>query len=112
MNRRKLRRRKGSGPPPPARRRVRTPELTPPPPGMPPAPAGNTSRAQPSDIFNLPARYTYPHTALRSEEFFEDDEYTEHDSDCVPDIVTDDGFYTICCVVMWLTLILKTKAAG
>jgi hypothetical protein len=51
-------RRKGTGAPPPTQRRVRTPELTPPAPGTPPAPNGNTSRAQPAEIVNLPAGYT------------------------------------------------------
>jgi hypothetical protein len=84
-------RRKGTGAPPPARRRVRTPEPTPPPPGTPPAPTGNTSRAQPSEIVNLPAGYTYLHTALPCAEFFEDNEDTEHDTDFDPDMLTDDG---------------------
>ena len=57
-------RRKGTGAPPPARRGVRTPEPTPPPPGTPPAPTGNTSGAQPSEIVNLPAGYTHYHTSL------------------------------------------------
>jgi hypothetical protein len=84
-------RRKGTGPPPPTRRRVRTPEPTPPPPGTPPAPSGNTSGAQLSDIVNLPARYTYSHTALSWVEFFEDDEDTELATDFDPDMLTDDG---------------------
>jgi len=84
-------RHKGTGAPPPAQRRVRTPEPTPPPPGTPPAPTGNTSGAQPSEIVNLPAGYTYPHTALPCVEFFEDDEDTEHDTDFDPDMLTDDG---------------------
>jgi len=84
-------RRKGTGAPPPARRRVRTPEPTPPPPGTPPAPTGNTSGAQPSEIVNLLAGYTYSHTALPCAEFFDDDEYTEHDTDFAPDMLTDDG---------------------
>ena len=84
-------RRKGTGAPPPARRRVRTPEPTPPPPGTPHTPTGNTSGAQLSEIVNLPAGYTYSHTALRCAEFFEDDEDTEHDTDFDPDMLTDDG---------------------
>jgi len=84
-------RRKGTGAPPPARRRVRTPAPTPPPPGMPPTPTGNTSGAQPSQIVNLPAGYTYSHTALPCAELFEDDEDTEHDTDFDPDMLTDDG---------------------
>jgi hypothetical protein len=84
-------RRKGTGAPPPARRRVRTPEPTPRPPGTPPAPTGNTSTAQPSEIVNLPAGYTYSHTALPCAEFFEDDGDTEHDTDFDPDMLTDDG---------------------
>jgi hypothetical protein len=84
-------RRKGTGAPPPARRRVRTPEPTPPPTGTPPAPTGNTSGAQPSEIVNMPAGYTYSHTALPCAEFFEDDEHTEHHTDFDPDMLTDDG---------------------
>jgi hypothetical protein len=70
---------------------VRTPELTPPPPGTPPAPTGNTSGAQLFEIVNLPAGYTYSHTALPCVEFFEDDEDTELDTDFDPDMLTDDG---------------------
>jgi len=84
-------RREGTGAPPPARRRVRTPEPTPPPPGTPPAPTGNTSRDQLSEIVNLPAGYTYLHTALPCAKFFEDDEDTELDTDFDPDMLTDDG---------------------
>jgi len=84
-------RRKGTGAPPPARRRVGTPEPAPPPPGKPPTPTGNTSRAQPSEIVNLPAGYTYSHTALSCAKFFEDDEDTEHNTDFDPDMLTDDG---------------------
>jgi hypothetical protein len=84
-------RHKGTGAPPPARHRVRTPEPTPPPPGTPPAPTSNLSGAQPSEIVNLPAGYTYSHTALPYEEFFEDDEDTGHNSDFDPDTLTADG---------------------
>jgi len=70
---------------------VRTPELTPPPPGTPPSPTGNTTGAQPSEIVNLPAGYTYSHTALPCAEFVENDEDTEHDTDFDPDMLTDDG---------------------
>jgi hypothetical protein len=70
---------------------VRTPEPTPPPPGTPPAATGNTSGAQTSEIVNLPAGYTYSHTALPWTEFFEDDEDTEHDTDVDPDMLIDDG---------------------
>ena len=83
--------RKGRGAPPPAGRRVRTPEPTPPPPSTPPAPTGNTSGAQPSQIINLPAGYTYLHTARPWAEFFKDDEDTEHDTDFDPNMLTDDG---------------------
>jgi hypothetical protein len=59
----------------------------------------------------LPAGYTSSHTALPWAEFFEADEDSEHDTDFDPDMLTDDGYYNICCVVMRLTFILKTKAA-
>jgi len=82
---------KGTGAPPPARRRERIPEPTPPPPGTPPAPTGNTSGAQPAEIINLPAGYTYSHTAIPWAEYFEDDVDTEHDTHFHPDMLTDEG---------------------
>ena len=84
-------RRKGTGAPPPARRIVWTPEPTPPGPGTPPAPTGNTYRAQLSDIVNLPAGYKYSHTALHCAECFQEDEDTEHDTDFDSDMLSDDG---------------------
>ena len=87
-------RRKGTGAPPPAWRRVQTPEPTPHPPGTPPAapaPTGNTSGAQSFEILNLPAGYTYLHTALPCAEFFDDDEDTQHDTDFDSDMLTDEG---------------------
>jgi len=84
-------RHKGTGAPPAARHRVRTPEPTPPTLGTPPAPTGNTSGAQTSEIVHLPAGYTYSHTAVPRAEFFEGDEDTEHDTDFDPDMLTDDG---------------------
>jgi len=83
-------RRKGTGAPPPDQRRERTPELTPPLPGMPPAPTGNISGVQPSQMVNLPAGYTYSNAALPCTESF-DDEETEHDTDFDPDMLTDEG---------------------
>ena len=80
-----------TGTPPPARRRVRNPEPNQPPPGTLPAPTGNTSGAQPSEIVNLPARYAYLHTALPCGEFFEHDEDTEHNTYFDPDMLTDNG---------------------
>jgi hypothetical protein len=70
---------------------MRTAELTPPPPGTPPGPTGNASRAQPSDIINLPAGYTHLHSALPCAESFEYDEDTEQDTNFDPDMLTDDG---------------------
>ena len=70
------------------------PEPTPHPPGMPPAPpapTGNTFRTQLPEIVNLPAGYTYAHTALPFAEFFNDDEDTQHDTDFDPDMLTDEG---------------------
>jgi hypothetical protein len=84
-------RHKGNGAPPYARRSVRTPEPASPPPGTPPAPTGNTSGAQATEIVNLPAGYTYSHTALPGAEYFEDDEDTEHDTDFDPDMLTHYG---------------------
>jgi len=82
--------RKGTGTPPPNRRRERTPELTPPLPGTPSAPKANTSEVQTSQSVNLPAGYTYSHTAPPCAEFF-DDEETEHDTDFDPNMLTDEG---------------------
>jgi hypothetical protein len=81
----------GTGAPPPTRCRVQTGEPPPPPPGPPPASTGNTSGAQPSEIVNLPAGYTYSHKALPCAEFFEDDEDSEHDTDFDLDMLPDDG---------------------
>ena len=83
-------RHKGTGTPPPDQRRERTPEPTPPLPGMPPAPTGNTSEVQLSQIVNFPAGYTYSHTALAWAEFFNDEE-TEHDTNFDTDMLTDEG---------------------
>jgi hypothetical protein len=82
--------RKGTGAPPHARRRERIPEPTPHPPGTPPAPTGNTSGAQPAEIINLPAGYTYSHPALPCAEYFDDDN-TEHNTDFDPDMLTDEA---------------------
>ena len=73
---------------------MRTPEPTPHLPGTrrtPPAPTGNTSGTQPTEIINLPAGYMYSHTALLSAEFSEDDEDTKHDTNFDPDMLTDEG---------------------
>jgi hypothetical protein len=83
--------RKGIGAPPPARLRKRIPEPTPPPPGTPPSPTGNTSGAQRYEIINLPAGFTYSHTALPCAEYFKDDEDTKHDTDFDSDMLTDEG---------------------
>jgi hypothetical protein len=58
----------GSGVPPADRLRQRTPDPTPPLAGTPPAPTGNASGPQCSQMDNLPAGYTYSHTALPSAE--------------------------------------------
>jgi len=81
---------KRTGAPPPDRRRERTPKPTPPLPGTPPAPTGNTSGVQLSEIVNLPAGYKYLNTALPWTEFF-DDQDTEHHTDFDPDMLTDEG---------------------
>jgi len=79
-----------TGTPPPDRRREWTPEQTLPLPGTPPAPTGNTCEVQTSQIVNLPARYTYSHTAFPGAEFVKYEE-TEHDTDFDPDMLTDEG---------------------
>jgi hypothetical protein len=80
----------GIGAPTPSPRREWTPEPTPSPLGMPPAPTGNTSGAQTSEVVSWPARYVYLHTAFPGAEFFQDDEDTEHDTDFDPDMMSDD----------------------
>jgi hypothetical protein len=90
---------------------VWTTERTPLPPGTPHAPTGNASGAQPPGVINLPAAYTYSHTAFPRGDCFADGEDTQHETDFDPDMLTDDGKYTICFVVMQVTFILKTKAA-
>ena len=84
-------RRKETGAPPRARRRVRTREPTRRLTGTPPAPTGNPSGAQLSEIVNLPAGYRYSDRALPSAEFFENHEDTEHDTKFYPDMLTEDG---------------------
>ena len=101
---------KGTGAPPPDRRREWTPEPNSPLPGTPPAPTGNTSGVQHSQIVNLPAGYTHSQTALPSADLFNDQD-TEHDTDFDPDMLTDEGYYILCGVVMQLTFILYTRAA-
>jgi len=85
---------------------------------MPSAPPGNSAGAQCSQIVNLPADHMYSHTSLRCAECFTLDAYAEdsqNHTDVDPDMLTDEetstGQYTICCVVMQLTSILKTSAA-
>jgi hypothetical protein len=92
MNPQKRCRPQGTGAPPPGRPREQIAEPTPPPPpSMPSAPTGNTSQAQPSEILNSPAGYTYSQTAISSVEIIEDDEDTKHDTDIDPDLLTDEG---------------------
>jgi hypothetical protein len=87
-------------------------------PGTPLASTGNISGDQSLEIINLPAGYTSTHTSLQCAECFTFDasaQDSEHDTDCDPDMLPDEGtstgYYTICCLVMQLTFILKTKAA-
>jgi len=84
-------RRLGTGAPLPTLPRVQTSEPIPPAPGTPPTPTINTFGAQPTEIVNLPAGYTYSHKALPCAEVSKDDEETEHNSNFDPDMLTDDG---------------------
>ena len=104
-------RRKGRSAPPSNRRREPTPEPTSPLPCTPPAPTRNTSTAQCSEIVNFPIRYAYSHAVLPCAEFDDDDEYTQHETDYDPDMLTDKCYYNLCCVVMQRTFSLKTRAA-
>jgi len=105
------------GAPPPNRCRQLSPEHLPPLPGMPPAPPGYNAAAQCSQIINLPAGYMYSHASPPSAEFCTLDECaqdSQQDTDFDPDMLTDEGtstsLYIICCVVIQLTSILKTRA--
>ena len=119
-------RRKGTGAPPPNRCRQQnpkptpepTPVPTPPVPGTPLASTGNILDDQPLKIINLAAGYTYSHTSLPCAQSFTHDasaQESEHDTDFDPDMLPDEGtstgYFTLCCLVMQLTFILKTKAA-
>ena len=88
---------KEAGAPPPDRCRQPTPELMPPLPKTPPTPTGNNSRAQHSQIVNLPARYAYSHTSLPCADLFTVDasaKDSQHDTDYDPDMLTDKGTST------------------
>jgi len=72
-----------------------------------------------SEIDGAPTGYVYIHTALPSAQFFNHDAYAKDhkgDKDFDPDLLTDEetstGYYTIWCVVMQLTSILRTTAAN
>jgi len=82
---------KGTGAPPPDQCKQWTPEPAPPLPRTPLAPTGNSSGAQCSQMINLPAGYTYSHTALPCAGFCYHDEDTQHDTDFDSDILTDKG---------------------
>jgi len=108
----------GTGAPPHDNRRQPTPEQTPRLPGTPPTPTSNNCRAQPSQIVNLLDGYAYSHTSLPCAESFSFDASTQdsqHNTDSDPAMLTDEvtstGWYTISCVVMQLTFILKTTVA-
>jgi hypothetical protein len=102
---------KGTGAPPPARRRKWISEPTAPSTRTPPTPTGNTSGTQLAEIVNFPAGYSYSDIVVLCVESFEDDEATEHATEFDPDMLTDEGWYTLCGVVMQLTFILKTRSA-
>jgi hypothetical protein len=102
---------KATGAPPPARCRKWISEPTAPAASTPPAPTGNTSGTQPAEIVNFPAGYWYSDIALPCVESFEDDEATKYATEFDPDMRTDEGWYTLCGVVMQLTFILKTRSA-
>jgi len=87
----------GTGALPPDQCRQPTPEPMPPLPGTLPAPTGNNSTAQHSQINNLPARYVYSHPALPGAKYVTLDSYAEdsqHDADFDPDIRTDQATST------------------
>jgi len=87
----------GTGAPPPNRCRPPNPELTPALPRMPPAPTGNNSGVQSSQIDNLAAGYLYSHTSLPCAEYCTLDAYaqdSQHDIDFNLDMLTDEGTST------------------
>jgi len=74
-----------------------TEESPPPLPGKPPAPPGNISGPQCSQIINLPARYAYSHTSLPCAESFTLDASAQDikkDTNFDPDKQTDEGIAT------------------
>jgi len=86
--------RMGTGTPPPNRSKQLTPELTSPLPGMPPTQTSNHSRAECSEIVNLPAGYVYSYTTPHCTEFFSSEAYaqdSQQDTDFIPDMLTDEG---------------------
>jgi len=98
--------------------RQSTPELTPHPPGIPSLPPADNHEAQDSEIEGVPPGYLYICTALLCSRIGNRDEYTDNrkrDEDFSPDLLTDEGpatgLYTVRCVMMQLTTILKMTAA-
>jgi len=95
-----------------------TPEPMPPLPKMPPSPTGKKSGPQYTQIVNVPARYAYSHTSHFCAALFTFDaaaQNRQHDTDFDPDMPNDEGTstgnYTVRCVIMPLTSVLKTRAA-
>ena len=90
-------RRTGMGTPPPDGHSQPTPEPKPPLPRIPPVSPGDNARAQSSQSDNLPPGYVYSHRPLPSAQFSNLDAYaqdSQHDTDCIPDMLTDEGTYT------------------
>jgi len=84
---------KGTGAPAPDRCGQPTPEPTPTVPGTPHTPTGDISRAERSQIANLPAGYVYSLPYLPCAEFFTLDasaQDSQQDTDFDPDMLTDD----------------------
>jgi hypothetical protein len=93
-----------------------TPEATPPLPETPHATTGYNSAAQCVQIVKYPAPYTYSHPSLPWADSFTLDasaQNSQHDTDFDPHMLTNEatstGKYTICWVVMQLTLCMKTR---
>jgi len=91
------RRPKGMDAPTPDRLRQLTLDLMPHEHGMPPAPPGDNEGTQRFHIDNLPPGYVYSHTSLPRVQFSTLDAYAQdiqHDTDCNPDMLTDEGTST------------------
>jgi hypothetical protein len=62
-------------------------------------------------MVKLPARIYILASSSSLAELFNNDEDTPHNTDFDPNMLTEEGYYTICCVIMHPAFILKSRAA-